>query len=135
MGQLQSEMRPRIIVDGLFLLAFPGGRRLSDYTPKPVDTSSVKLDPSLLELVEYLARNTHEVWSAGRIREGWTWGPRRDAATKRHPALVPYEQLTEGEKEFDRHTAIKTLKLIATLGYVIQPPARAVRPDAAGAGP
>src|SRR5881394_2975081 len=33
-----------------------------DYRPQPIDTTQVQLEPSLLELTEYLARNTHEVW-------------------------------------------------------------------------
>src|SRR5665213_3159336 len=102
---------------------------LRQYTPKPVDTKTIKLDPTLLELVEYLARNTHEVWSAGRIREGWTWGPQRDDASRRHPGLIPYEQLTESEKRFDRDTAMETLKLIAACGYGIQPPASPFHPE------
>lgn len=92
------------------------------YTPKPLDTKTVALPPSLAELLEKLAENTHEVWSAGRIRDGWTYGPTRNDAAKTHPGLVPYDQLTEGEKEYDRQTAGETLKAILLLGYTIQDP-------------
>ena len=33
--------------------------------------------------------------------------------------LVPYDELPESEKEYDRNTAIETLKLIIKLGYKI----------------
>jgi hypothetical protein len=33
--------------------------------------------------------------------------------------LKPYSELSEGEKEYDRITAMETLKAILTLGYVI----------------
>ncbi len=95
----------------------------SEYHPRPVDTTKIELDLSLLKLVEYLARNTHEVWAAGRLKDGWTWGPARDDAGRKHPSLVPYEALSDSEKQFDRDTAMEALKLITALGYRIQPPA------------
>jgi hypothetical protein len=33
---------------------------------------------------------------------------------------VPYDQLTEGEKQYDRLTAMETLKAILAIGYTIQ---------------
>lgn len=89
------------------------------YTPKPIDTSSISLSPELEELLELLARNTHERWSEERIRQGWTWGPERDDSAKQHPGLVPYDELTEDEKEFDRITSRETLRLILHLGFRI----------------
>jgi len=90
------------------------------YTPKPIDTTDVKLDEEILELCEQLAKNTHEVWASGRIADGWTYGEVRDDAKKLHPCLVEYEELPESEKEYDRRTAMETLKLIKKLGYKIE---------------
>ena len=90
------------------------------YTPKPIDTKSIQLPAELLELTEKIAENVHEVWSAGRIADGWTYGPERNDAEKKHPCLVPYDQLTDSEKEYDRNTALETLKLIVALGYRIE---------------
>ena len=90
------------------------------YVPSPVDTADVALTEDILELSELLAKNTHEVWSETRMRDGWTYGSTRDDAAKKHPCLVPYEALSEGEKEYDRNTSIQTLKLIQKLGFVIQ---------------
>lgn len=89
------------------------------YKPKPIDTSDVELDGEILELGEMIARNVHEVWSEGRIREGWSYGESRNDAERKHPCLVPYEELPESEKEYDRNTAMQTLKLIVKLGYKI----------------
>jgi class 3 adenylate cyclase/tetratricopeptide (TPR) repeat protein len=93
------------------------------YQPKPVDTSRVRLDPKLADLTEFLAANTHEVWASGRIGQGWRYGTTRDDASLRHPDLVPYAELTDAEKQFDRDTAMQTLKLIVARGYHIVPPA------------
>jgi ryanodine receptor 2 len=87
-----------------------------------LDTSSVKLPDGLQQLLERLAENTHEVWAAQRFSEGWTHGPQRDDAKKKHPCLVPYDKLPESEKEYDRKTAAETLKAVLSLGYTINAP-------------
>lgn len=92
----------------------------NQYIPKPVDTSDVELSDELKQLVEQLARNVHDNWSIGRINEGWTYGPERNDALKQHPCLVNYDDLPESEKEYDRNTAMETLKLIQKLGWCIK---------------
>ncbi|MBE6973953.1 MAG: Ryanodine receptor Ryr [Ruminococcaceae bacterium] len=92
------------------------------YEPKPMDTSDVQLPESLTELTERIAENVHEVWAASRISEGWTLGPERNTEQKTTPCLVPYAELPEEEKAYDRNTAMQTLKLIVKLGYRILPP-------------
>lgn len=93
------------------------------YDPRPVDTSAVNLEADLLALIERLAANTHDVWARKRLAEGWTYGPHRDDAKKHHPCLVPYDDLAESEKEYDRQTALETIKLVLALGYAIRKPA------------
>ena len=89
------------------------------YVPQPIDTSDVVLPEELDALAEMIAKNVHEVWSAGRIAEGWTYGEERNDVEKTHPCLVPYEELSEAEKEYDRNTSQETLKLILKLGFGI----------------
>jgi len=89
------------------------------YNPKPLNTSKVKLSADLLELTELLAKNTHDIWAVQRFAEGWKYGTERNDERKEHPCLVPYEDLPESEKEYDRNTAIETLKVIIQLGYKI----------------
>lgn len=89
------------------------------YTPEPVDTSKITLPEELLALTEKIAENVHENWSVGRIRDGWVYGKVRDDEKKTTPCLVPYGELSEEEKEYDRNTALETLKLIVALGYKI----------------
>jgi RyR domain len=89
------------------------------YKPNPIDTSSVTLPADLLDLTERLAENNHDHWAAQRLREGWTLGP-RDDAKKQNPCLVPYADLPESEKAYDRTTSMETLKAIVKLGYQIE---------------
>ena len=92
----------------------------TEYIPRPVDTSDVVLPEELLPLVEQMAKNVHDVWAEGRIADGWKYGERRDDQLKTHPCLVPYEELPDSEKEYDRNTAIGTLKLILKQGFEIK---------------
>ena len=89
------------------------------YNPNPINTDGVILSKDILNLCEEIAKNTHEVWSAGRIADGWVYGEKRDDDKKHHPCLVPYEELSEQEKQYDRDTSMETLKLIIKLGYKI----------------
>lgn len=90
-----------------------------DYIPQPVDTKDVVLPQELNELAEHIAKNVHEVWSAGRMADGWTFGEERNDAEKKHPCLIPYKELSETEKEYDRNTSQETLKLIMKFGFKI----------------
>ena len=87
------------------------------YKPEPIDTSKVQLNDEILELTERLAENAHEVWGQRRMADGWRYGPRRDEAKKEHPSLVPYKDLPEEEKVYDRSAALETLKVLQALGY------------------
>lgn len=89
------------------------------YIPQPIDTSDVKLPEKLEQLVEQMSKNVHEVWAESRISQGWTYGEQRNDELKTHPCLVPYEELPEVEKDYDRNTSIGTLKLILKLGFKI----------------
>jgi len=92
------------------------------YTPQPLDTSAVALAPEIVALTELLAKNAHEHWAQLRIAEGWRYGPARDDAKRENPCLVPYEELPDSEKQYDRNTAMETLKMILALGYRIAQP-------------
>lgn len=89
------------------------------YRPKPIDTSKVTLSEEILELTEQLAEHTHDIWAQQRMDQGWTYGEKRDDDKKFHPCLLPYEELPENEKDYDRNTALQTLKAILALGYRI----------------
>lgn len=90
------------------------------YKPNPIDTSGIILDKELIKLTEKIAENVHEVWAKGRMEEGWKYGEKRDDIKKETPCLLPYDQLPESEKEYDRKTAMETIRLIISLGYSIE---------------
>src|SRR5216684_2014522 len=73
-----------------------------------------------------LAENGHDVWAQQRLLEGWSYGPERDDEHLKHPCLVPFKELPESEKQYDRSSAVETLKVILKLGYDLMPPANGV---------
>jgi hypothetical protein len=92
------------------------------YQPSPVDTAHVRLPDEVAAVAERLARNVHDAWARERFADGWSWGPVRDDAAKRHPSLVPYDELPEEERKYDRIAVGETLKALHALGFRILGP-------------
>ena len=91
-----------------------------DYTPDPIDTSDVELSPELEALVERLSESNHDNWALQRMRDGWVHGGQRDDDHKTHPGLVPYAELSDGEKAYDRISVVETVKAMLALGYEVR---------------
>lgn len=92
---------------------------MKEYIPTPMDTQDVQLPEELSALAEEMSKNVHEVWAQTRMAQGWSYGEERNDAEKKHPCLVPYEDLSEEEKAYDRNTSQETIKLILKLGFNI----------------
>lgn len=90
---------------------------MKQYTPKPIDVSDIELHEDVSELREVIAENAHEIWAQQRQSEGWTYGPERNDERKQTPNMVPYAELSDVEKEYDRIMAINTIKLLKKAGY------------------
>ena len=88
------------------------------YEPEPINTEGVELSEDIKELSEVLAKNVHAVWAVKRLAEGFRYGPEKKE--KETPSLVPYKDLPESEKNYDRDTANETLKAMIALGYRIE---------------
>lgn len=73
----------------------------------------------LPEEIERLAVMEHERWVSERTRDGWRYGEQKDEATKTHPALVPWEELSEPVKDLDRDTVRALPAFLAEVGYSI----------------
>lgn len=90
------------------------------YEPSPIALDDVTLDDDLTELQEAIAENAHEIWAQNRTSQGWTYGPERNDPQKQTPDMVPYRNLPESEKLYDREMAMQTLKLVKKLGFEIK---------------
>lgn len=92
---------------------------IDDYEPQPINLDEITLTDELLELREAIAENAHDVWATARIQEGWSFGAQRDDINKKHPDLIPYSALPDGEKQYDRLMALDTIRLVKKLGFEI----------------
>jgi hypothetical protein len=90
------------------------------YQPTLIDTRNIELASEIQPLIERLAEHNHDLWAKQRIAEGWRLGPQRNGQKKEHPCLIPYSDLPESEKEYERIAAIGTLTAIIALGYRIE---------------
>ena len=57
---------------------------------------------------------------ADRRRHGWTYATQRDNAAKKHPCLVPWEQLNETERDKDRDAVRNMPLLIEQAGFRVR---------------
>ena len=92
---------------------------MAQYKPGTTLTENVTIPSELGGLVEAVAAHVHDTWAAQRIKDGWSYGQKRDDILKKTPCLVTYDDLPDSEKEYDRITATETLKYIIKLGYTI----------------
>jgi ryanodine receptor 2 len=91
-----------------------------DYIPNPIDTENVILPQEIERLIEVLSRNTHEIWSKERLENGWSYGIERNDLLKQTPLLVPYDELPETEKEYDRKITESILKALFKLRFEVK---------------
>ena len=89
------------------------------YEPSPIGLDDVELSDDLTELQEAIAENAHEIWAKNRKDQGWSYGPERNDQRKETPDMIPYCNLPESEKIYDREMAMQTLKLVKKLGFEI----------------
>lgn len=91
----------------------------TEYKPEPISAEHVVLSDEILELVERLAENAHDIWALERLRDGWKFGLERDDTRRQHPCLVPYAQLSERDRDYDRSMVVGSIQAILFLGFTI----------------
>ena len=77
------------------------------------ETASPPSDDQLDEM----ARREHESWLEHHQRNGWTLGTTRDRVAKKHPDLLPWDQLSDESRAKNRKGVVESLALLETLGY------------------
>jgi len=90
--------------------------------PLPPEIARGRLPEEVEAVLDRLARAVHDAWARERLADGWTLGPRREDATKFHPSLVPFDDLPEEEKKYDRIAAEATLRALYAFGFRIVGP-------------
>lgn len=92
----------------------------SGYIPNTIKIGHIELDDDLRRMTDLIAKHAHDLWAQQRLSDGWTWGETRCDINKKHPCLVPYEELPDSEKIYDIQAAMGIIKAMMALGYVIR---------------
>ena len=81
--------------------------------PDQMADSAGEIAARIAPLREALARAEHESWSIDRMLNGWSAGSPRDNARRVHPNLVPYDNLSDYEKDLDRWQVDQLPEIVA----------------------
>lgn len=90
------------------------------WQPQPIDTSGIEIPEPVRAVRETLSRQAHDIWDAKRLADGWTHGEARDDDRRTHPNLVPYEDLDDRDRSYDRELIDGTIRLLLKLGFRIE---------------
>lgn len=71
------------------------------------------------DLIDEIAERIHIIWMEERLADGWKYGPVRSDIYKTTPCLVPYAQLPDYEKKYDRRIAEIVILTLLEKGYRI----------------
>ena len=80
------------------------------FFPTPISTENMSLSPTVMDVIDVLSENLHEVWSVNKIDAGWTYGPSRDDTAKTTPCLTHYAELTDVDRNYDITLTVETIK-------------------------
>jgi len=70
---------------------------------------------------ETMALIEHIRWSWDKRLNGWIYGNVKDNSNKIHPGLIPYQELSESEKEKDRELVRLIPALLQDINYEVYP--------------
>jgi hypothetical protein len=70
--------------------------------------------------IELLARLEHERFVRERTRDGWRHGPKKNIDRKIHPDLVPWEELSEEIREYDRNLVRQIPDLLVSVDRTLR---------------
>jgi len=70
--------------------------------------------------VEIMAEMEHARWNVERLLDGWRWGEKRNVTKKISPYLVPWSELSDDVREWDRQTVRKIPEFLAKVGLEVR---------------
>jgi hypothetical protein len=71
------------------------------------------------ETLERLAQANHQIFCENRIRDGYTYGIERNEKNKKHPFLIPYQDLPEPVKEKNRNVIRSIAEKLKSIGFIM----------------
>lgn len=118
----------RKFVDGIGEKLRQAGCMLVPMSLRDPDEPLFEFDDEEMEL---LARGEHDRWMRAKLEDGWRFGSPRDDARKLHDKMVPWEQLSESDRDRDREPIRELPAMLDLTGYRIRRAGTRVRTRAA----
>jgi len=113
--QLGEEIRTQIMVQSRFLLSMLhiAGYNMTSATDQDV--------PHVFSagLLDLLARLEHDRWSREKIDAGWRYAPRREPQDRIHECLIPWDEMPDDLRQYDRQYVQNLPELLFKTGYAI----------------
>ena len=78
-----------------------------------------KLPEGYEVICENVAAAVHDAWVKEKLADGWSPADQRDPEKKQDDRLIPYDELPESEKKYDRATAEAAIRALLSCGYEI----------------
>lgn len=79
------------------------------------ETISTVLD----QIAEKVAKMLHAEWLNGKVAQGWNYGTRYSTSQKKHPMLLPWEQLSSDKKDSEISRINKTFEILDSINLKI----------------
>jgi hypothetical protein len=88
------------------------------YGLRPKQDNELSIEFSKVD-IEKLAEKEHRRWVKQKLAAGWQYGSRTDKTRKIHQDIVPWDKLTENDKEKDRVMIRAIPKIVSKAGYTM----------------
>ena len=75
-----------------------------------IEIKQTKEDMEERKLIELLSEKVHNAWMKEKEAQGFSYGKDYDKEKKKHPDMLPYNELKEEVKEYDRATVRAVLQ-------------------------
>ena len=100
---------------------FFNARTAEQYAEKVVKRPlAIELEPSLMIIADQQARASHEGWMAGKIAQGYVYGPVTNDDPEKgqltNPLLIPYDELDEATKQSNIANAVAVIRIMRDKG-------------------
>jgi hypothetical protein len=88
--------------------------------PSPLPRDQIPLMKFSQGQIEQLAEWEHGRWNVERLKSGWRYGEKKDEARRLSPYLLPWQELPEAIKDYDRAAVQDWPAILAQAGWVVR---------------
>jgi hypothetical protein len=114
--QLDPALKTQCLIQSRFLLSMLHMTGFNVCSAQDSDSPPRFTD----EDIDLLGRMEHDRWSREKIEAGWRYGERKDIDRRLTPYLIPWSEMPEQIRKFDRVLVRNVAELLLKSGYAIK---------------